>query len=175
MEEEDAKVHFKLPKFESMKMRKALILFIYPQEKADREFREKQEAMKRADEERVAKNREKRLKKKNKKKTKSKTSSTTTANGTASSKSKAEASDSDSSDEDDEEGSSRKKLKLLSGAPGVVFRGADEREQDNDQPREEEIKVKRIEESLKQQPAASEQNSEGAAVQPQGLVIVDED
>lgn len=160
-----------------MEMEKVTDTVYFLQEKADREFRERQEAMKRADEERVAKNREKRLKKKNKKKTKSKSSSAATANGAASSKSKAEAeaSDSDSSDEDDEEGPSRKKLKLKSGAPGVVFRGADEREQDDDQPREEEIKVKRIEESLKQQPSASEQNSDGAAVQPQGLVIVDED
>lgn len=131
--------------------------------------------MKKADEERVAKNREKRLKKKNKKKTKSKSTSTT--NGADSKRKKAgeETSDSDSSDDNDEDGSSRKKLKLRSGAPGVVFRGADEREQDDDQPREEEIKVRRIEESLKQEPS-SDQNAEAAsAVQPQGLVIVDED
>lgn len=140
------------------------------QEKAEREFRERQEALKRADEERVAKNREKRLKKKNKKKNKSKSS--TTANGaTSSNKAKKEedTSDSDSSD-DDEGGSSRKKLKLQSGAPGVVFRGADEREQDDDQPREEEIKVKRIEEAI-----SRPDPSTTSEVAPQGLVIVDED
>lgn len=151
------------------------------QEKADREFRERQEALKRADEERVAKNREKRLKKKNKKKTKG--SKPAATNGTTGSSSKnAKKSEgagsedsSDSSDEEDEEGEpSRKKLKLRSGAPGVVFRGADEREQDDDQPREEEIKVKRIEEALKN-PPASEQNTDSTAAQPQGLVIVDED
>lgn len=138
------------------------------QEKAEREFHERQEAMKRADEERVAKNREKRLKKKSKKKSKGKSAATTATNGSAS---KAKTDDaSSSSDSSDDEGGARKKLKLKSGAPGVVFRGADEREQDDDQPREEEVKVKRIEEAL-QQP---EQTSE-ATSQPQGLVIVDED
>lgn len=126
--------------------------------------------MKKADEERVAKNREKRLKKKNKKKNKSKTTSSTTAtNGTGKAKKEDDTSDSDSSDEDGE-GGARKKLKLQSGAPGVVFRGADEREQDDDQPREEEVKVKRIEEAITRPEEPSD-----AASQPQGLVIVDED
>lgn len=139
------------------------------QEKAEREFRERQEAMKRADEERVAKNREKRLKKKNKKKNKSQTNASTSKNGT-SGKTKKDDETSSSDSSNDEDGVSRKKLKLQSGAPGVVFRGADEREQDDDQPREEEIKAKRIEEALNR----PEESSEGTS-QPRGLVIVDED
>lgn len=122
--------------------------------------------MKRADEERVAKNREKRLKKKSKKKNKSKSTASTITNGST----KRKDDESSSSDSSDDEGGARKKLKLRSGAPGVVFRGADEREQDDDQPREEEIKVKRIEEALNQPEPTSEATS-----QPQGLVIVDED
>lgn len=122
--------------------------------------------MKRADEERVAKNREKRLKKKSKKKNKSKSTASTITNGST----KRKDDESSSSDSSDDEGGARKKLKLRSGAPGVVFRGADEREQDDDQPREEEIKVKRIEEALSQPEPTSEATS-----QPQGLVIVDED
>jgi hypothetical protein len=138
------------------------------QEKAEREFYERQEAMKRADEERVAKNREKRLKKKSKKKGKSKSTASTATNGSTNKNKKDD--ESSSSDSSDDEGGARKKLKLRSGAPGVVFRGADEREQDDDQPREEEIKVKRIEEALNHPEPSSEATS-----QPQGLVIVDED
>lgn len=126
--------------------------------------------MKRADEERVAKNREKRLKKKNKKKNKSKSTATANTNGTSVKAKKEDETSSSSDSSDDEDGGSRKKLKLQSGAPGVVFRGADEREQDDDQPREEEIKVKRIEEALNRPEESSEATS-----QPQGLVIVDED
>jgi hypothetical protein len=129
--------------------------------------------MKRADEDRTAKKREKRLKKKGKKKTKSKATASTAANGaskTAKNGRKADEDTSDSDDSSDEDGGARKKLKLKSGAPGVVFRGADEREEDDDQPREEEIKVKRIEEALNRPEEAAAETS-----QTQGLVIVDED
>jgi hypothetical protein len=57
---------------------------------------------------------------------------------------------------------------LANGAPGsILFRGQDEKEKDDDQPREEEIKVKRIDEAIN--------GTSANAVQPAGISIVDDD
>ena len=159
----------------------SLHLFDDAQERAAREFAEKQEAMRLEDESKTAKNRAKRQKKKEKRKTKGKGSGTAAAGpgkGKTAGAAAAEGS-SDSDDSDDEGEGKPKKRKLANGAPGaVVFRGRDEREQDDDQPREEEIVVKRIEEALSAPGNASNGDAQDPAAsvsEYQGILIVDED
>ena len=159
----------------------SLHLFDDAQERAAREFAEKQEAMRLEDESKTAKNRAKRQKKKEKRKTKGKGSGTAAAGpgkGKTAGAAAAEGS-SDSDDSDDEGEGKPKKRKLANGAPGaVVFRGRDERQQDDDQPREEEIVVKRIEEALSAPGNASNGDAQDPAAsvsEYQGILIVDED
>ena len=135
------------------------------------------------DESKTAKNRAKRQKKKEKRKTKGKGSGTGTgaaAAGKGKTAGGGAAEGSSDSDDSDEEGEGKpKKRKLANGAPGaVVFRGRDERAQDDDQPREEEIVVKRIEEALSVPSNGSNgvaQDSTAAVSEYQGIRIVDED
>lgn len=125
--------------------------------------------MRLADEARSAKNRAKRLKKKDKRKGKP---ASKVKDGPAA----AEAAEAESSDSDSGEGEGRQKKRrvLASGAPGsVVFRGKDERVEDDDQPREEEVRVRRIDQAVNGDSAHETELS--PAVQPQGISIVDED
>lgn len=142
--------------------------------------------MRLADEARSAKNRAKRLKKKDKRKTKSVTAASSKSkpsiNGSSAAGAGGEEGSSNSDSDEDGEGRQKKRRVLASGAPGsVVFRGKDEREQDDDQPREEEVRVKRIEQAISGNgsgEAGDGQEVSAAAaptIQPQGISIVDED
>lgn len=135
--------------------------------------------MREADEARTAKNRAKRLKKKEKAKAKSKKKGADGSKphqlqqqGEGASN---ESGSSDTSDDDDEDGGGegrQKKRRLANGAPGsILFRGQDEREQDDDMPREEEIKVKRIEEAI----SKPEPGAPVPAAPQNGIAIVDDD
>ena len=142
------------------------------QEKAEREFAGKQRSRQEADDARTAKNRAKRLKKKAKKGSKKGKEAATDAHAGTSRKDDGRAgdgdSDSDSDSSDSDDGFDRqKKRKIMSGAPGaVLFRGKDEREQVDDQPREEEVRAKRIEEAVYDQGSPAPHN---------GISIVDDD
>ncbi|CAD6588101.1 MAG: hypothetical protein CYPHOPRED_004267 [Cyphobasidiales sp. Tagirdzhanova-0007] len=141
-------------------------------EKAEREFAGKQRSRQEADDARTAKNRAKRLKKKAKKGSKKGKEAATDAHAGTSRKDDGRAgdgdSDSDSDSSDSDDGFDRqKKRKIMSGAPGaVLFRGKDEREQVDDQPREEEVRAKRIEEAVYDQGSPAPHN---------GISIVDDD
>lgn len=161
------------------------------QEKAEAEFRAKQEARKAEDEARIARNRAKRLKKKEKGKKRKGgksaggTDGSATGPGGSTSKKNDNGTGADSSSDDsdsDGEGGSSKKRKLAQGAgASIVFKTAEEREEeeDDEEPREQEIKVRRTEEAISNQPNDQNQAPSGdgpASVAPaNGITIVDED
>merc|ERR1712093_46815 len=143
-------------------------------DKAEAEFRAKQEARKAEDEARLAKNRAKRLKKKEKEKKRKGKGSANGQNGTK----QGAASSDDDSDSDAEGGERQKKRKLAQvGAASVKFKTAEEREAEEEEdamPQEEEIIVRRTEEA-----PGNQSNQDGDAPAPMapvnGITIVDED
>lgn len=140
------------------------------QEVADTEFKTRQETMRAEDEERMAKNRAKRLKKKAKRDKKGKPKAAGANGTTGSTRTARDVSDPSDSSDDSDGGKGQKKRRLGQGAPGsVVFRGADDRAKDDDQPREEDVVARRIER------AVYNPDSAAPVATSAGINIVDDD